>query len=97
MRGILNGQDVKIFLEVKKWVLELISRRKVTVFALSFLVDVCEVQIEEGGKEGCENSLKEALGYCQKLGEEIDVIRRNFWSYTADRLKTLARDVHGVK
>ncbi|KAI6650362.1 Protein farnesyltransferase/geranylgeranyltransferase type-1 subunit alpha [Oopsacas minuta] len=96
MRGILNCQDLSLYLEVKIWILQTIAKRKPSIYAYSILIDICEMEIEEGGPEMCQNALTEALSYCQILGEDMDVIRKNYWAYTADRLKNLFTVIHGV-
>ena len=84
-----------LFLEVKSWILQTISHRKPSIYAYSVLIDICEMEIEEGNADRCQSALLEALNYCQILAEEMDIIRVNFWKYTSERLKILA-NIHGV-
>ena len=70
---------------MKAWILETISKRKPSIYAYSILIDICELQIEEGDV----TALSEALSYCSILREDMDVIRKEFWAYTGDRLSGL--------
>lgn len=68
--------------------------------ALSFLIDICEMQIEESGtalsSEKAKQILDEALNYCIKLETELDVIRRLYWKHTAQRLKDLCQKLYSI-
>ena len=74
---------------MKAWILETISKRKPSIYAYSILVDICELQIEEGDV----TALSEALNYCSILREDMDVIRKEFWRYTGDRLNGLVKSI----
>ncbi|KAJ9573848.1 hypothetical protein L9F63_008772 [Diploptera punctata] len=83
LRGVLfhHCQDPN----VRQTCEELYTSGNNSPFLLAFLIDMCEEKMERGDGDKA-NSLRHAIQLCEKLTNEYDVIRREYWNYIARNL-----------
>jgi len=89
LKGILDASGgIAKWQEIVSLVFQMLDNQIDSPYLLSFVIDYYE-EILDGKVD--EESLKKALELCQKLAEDVDCIRKNYWSYRSRTLQAKFR------